>query len=34
MKFILRKCKMSNAPGLALYANNRNMAQNLRDVFP
>ena len=25
---------MSNAPSLALYANNRNMAQNLRDVFP
>lgn len=34
MKFILRKWMMSDAPSLALYANNRNIAQNLRDVFP
>ena len=34
MNFIFRKWKMSDVPGLTLYVNNRNKAQNLRDEFP
>jgi len=34
MRFELRKWRLSDVPGVARYANNEKIAQNLRDVFP
>ena len=34
MKIVLRKWKMSDADALAKIANNKNIAVNLRDLFP
>ena len=34
MEIILRKWRMEDAPDVARYADNENVARNLRDVFP
>ncbi|MEL7569008.1 MAG: hypothetical protein AAGU14_00430 [Eubacteriaceae bacterium] len=34
MDFILRKWKPSDAEDIAKYANNKKIADNLRDAFP
>lgn len=34
MEFILREWKVTDAPGITLYANNIKIARNLRNAFP